>query len=305
MKIFRFLLSNFQILNFFVASIIVGIALGLWYIPNSSESSLQVQPNQETTENKSSTSGASIPTKSEEEEKSETIPSTPQISKNQSAESSTKNRPPVGITSTPPKNTGNPLLPQLPPEYPSPIERTVVVSPSKAVSPLGNKTYLGHFPYQENPRNRLVNMGKYYHRTEFLDQETAIAFKKMKTDAKTQGVELILISGFRSVAAQKKLFLHQIQKRGNKEAAAKLSAPPGHSEHHTGYALDIGDGKQPKTDLKFQFESTQAYIWLVNNAHKYGFELSFPRNNGQGVSFEPWHWRYIGSSRANQIFRRF
>ena len=66
--------------------------------------------------------------------------------------------------------------------------------------------------------------------------------------------------------------------------------------------MDIGDGKMPDTDLKFSFEKTPAYLWLVQNANNYGFELSFPPNNPQGVSFEPWHWRYVISQIANQVF---
>lgn len=123
------------------------------------------------------------------------------------------------------------------------------------------------------------------------------------TAAAQAGIRLIPISGFRSVADQVKLFERQIQRRGSEENAAKLSAPPGYSEHHTGYALDIGDGNQPAADLKYEFENTAAYQWLRANAtHGYGFELSFPENNRQGVSFEPWHWRYVGSSEAGQIF---
>ncbi len=163
-------------------------------------------------------------------------------------------------------------------------------------------TRYGHFQFAEVPRERLMNMGKYYHRTEYLDKEAGIAFQRMKHDAQSQGVKLVLISGFRSIASQRELFTKQIQRRGSERAAAKLSAPPGHSEHHTGYAIDIGDGTKPQFDLKYDFEYTQAYQWLNAKAGNYGFELSFPRNNPQGVSFEPWHWRYIGSERASGIF---
>ncbi|MDV2998286.1 MAG: putative carboxypeptidase YodJ [Chroococcidiopsis sp. SAG 2025] len=124
----------------------------------------------------------------------------------------------------------------------------------------------------------------------------------MKLDSKRSGIELVLISGFRSITAQNKLFLKQINRKGNKELAAKLSAPPGYSEHHTGYGLDIGEGKDIDTYTKFEFDRTQAYFWLTKNAHKYGFELSFPKNNLQGVSYEPWHWRYINSPIASKVF---
>jgi zinc D-Ala-D-Ala carboxypeptidase len=177
-----------------------------------------------------------------------------------------------------------------------------------AVAPITQqvKTLYGHLPYEENEPGRLVNAGQFirgdYVRSEQLDEETDAAFRQMAADAKAQGISLMPISGFRNVADQKDLFTKQIARRGSEEAASKLSAPPGHSEHHTGYALDIADAQQPDTDLKFSFQDTAAYQWLVGNAPKYGFELSFPENNKQGVSFEPWHWRYVGSPRASQIF---
>ena len=165
------------------------------------------------------------------------------------------------------------------------------------------ETYLGHFPYSENKQENLVKVADFYGREEFLDKTAANAFNRMKSDAKTSGVDITIISGFRSIAQQKKLFLKQINKRGGKEAAARFSAPPGYSEHHTGYALDIGEGQNIDTYIKFEFEYTEAYLWLVKNAHKYGFELSFPKNNLQGVSYEPWHWRFVGSQKAQDIFR--
>jgi D-alanyl-D-alanine carboxypeptidase len=152
----------------------------------------------------------------------------------------------------------------------------------------------------------LVSIGTYgegaYQREERLERTAADAFDQMAAAAKAEGISLRPISGFRTVADQEKLFERQIQRQGSPEAAAQLSAPPGYSEHHTGYALDIGDGSRPATDLKFEFEETLAYQWLVVYAKRYGFELSFSQNNRQGVSFEPWHWRYVESGRAAAIF---
>ncbi|GBF81996.1 M15 family metallopeptidase [Aphanothece sacrum] len=159
-----------------------------------------------------------------------------------------------------------------------------------------------HFLYAENSQN-LVEIGTYYDRKESLNQEAAEAFKQIKLAAQKEGVAIIPISGFRSVADQKKLFERQIQRRGSKQAASRLSAPPGFSEHHTGYTLDVADGKSPDTVLKFAFDSTAAYHWLKDHAIEYGFELSFPKNNPQGVSYEPWHWRFVGSPTAKEIFR--
>ena len=307
MKIIKFLLSNFQVLNFFIASLIVGICFGLWYSPKSSESSSSVKLNSPDQENQSSTVN-NTKTQLEQsdtgeiQKQSTPIDSTVEVSPTASPqENSIQKNPPTSPTVN--KNIPEPSkFPPFPSEYPSPMDENMINPSAQKILAIENYTHLGHFRFAETPSHRRVNVGKYYHRTEYLDQETAKAFAKMKADAKAEGIELVLMSGFRTIATQKKLFDKQIQKRGSKEAAARLSAPPGHSEHHTGYAVDIGDGKQPEADFKFQFESTQAYNWLVNNAYKYGFELSFPRNNLQGVSFEPWHWRYVGSTRAQQIF---
>jgi zinc D-Ala-D-Ala carboxypeptidase len=164
----------------------------------------------------------------------------------------------------------------------------------------------GHLPYAEHLQEGLVSIGTYgqgsNQRTESLDKEAAVAFEQMVADAKTSGVRIIPISGFRTIADQEKLFERQIKRQGSPDAASRLSAPAGYSEHHTGYALDIGDGNHPERDLKFEFEETAAYKWMVAHAQTYGFELSFPNDNVQGVSFEPWHWRYVKSGHAAAIF---
>jgi zinc D-Ala-D-Ala carboxypeptidase len=166
--------------------------------------------------------------------------------------------------------------------------------------------YFGHLPYDEAPPDRLVSIGKFvresYEREELLDGEAAPAFQAMVEAARSQGVQLMGISGFRSIADQQALFDKQIEKRGSAAAAAKLSAPPAYSEHHTGYAIDMTDASRTEVDLKVVFETTAAYQWLVANAATYGFEPSFPVNNAQGVSYEPWHWRFVGSTRSAGIF---
>lgn len=78
--------------------------------------------------------------------------------------------------------------------------------------------------------------------------------------------------------------------------------PPGFSEHHTGYAVDIGDGNAPHTHLEETFADTAAYRWLTAYAARFGFELSFPPNNPQGVMYEPWHWRFVGDSHSLETF---
>jgi D-alanyl-D-alanine carboxypeptidase len=86
--------------------------------------------------------------------------------------------------------------------------------------------------------------------------------------------------------------------------AARWVARPGHSEHHTGLAVDLGDESSPECDIEPPFEGTGAFHWLCQNAGCFGFELSFPRNNACGVDYEPWHWRFVGTPEAKQVFHK-
>ncbi len=137
---------------------------------------------------------------------------------------------------------------------------------------------------------------------ERMDYEAAEAFFRMAFAVCSQGVWLIPISGFRSYQTQNLLFQVQIQRRGSPAAAALISAPPGHSEHHTGYALDIGDGHRADTDTMESFAHTAASAWLHEHGHEYSFEESFPPHNPLGVENKPWHWRFTGPPKAEAIF---
>jgi D-alanyl-D-alanine carboxypeptidase len=113
----------------------------------------------------------------------------------------------------------------------------------------------------------------------------------------------VVLSAFRSHTLQKELFF-DVKSDRNQSARerAMVSAPPGFSEHSTGFAIDLGDGLAPATNLSPSFDQTGAYAWLQANAARYHFILSFPRGNAQGVSYEPWHWRFEGSAEALKLF---
>ena len=165
----------------------------------------------------------------------------------------------------------------------------------------------GHRPYAAKDANALVQVASYpegrSQRAEKMHPEAAKALLDMVAAARADGVWLVPASGFRTFAQQRTLFNAQVAKKGSPEAAAKISAPPGYSEHHTGYAIDLTDGNFPQNqDISPAFAATPTYQWLLKNAARYGFELSFPENNSQGISFEPWHWRYVGSPQARAIF---
>lgn len=129
-------------------------------------------------------------------------------------------------------------------------------------------------------------------------------FLRMQADARWEGVYLVPLSTFRSVAEQQRLFFETKAERNQGAGErARVSAPPGFSEHHTGYAVDIGDGEAPHTHLIADpFERTRAYDWLRRHAARYHFELSFPRHNAGGVDYEPWHWRWVGDTEAMMTF---
>jgi D-alanyl-D-alanine carboxypeptidase len=158
---------------------------------------------------------------------------------------------------------------------------------------------LGHFPYPEAPATSLVPIAPGME----LRREAARALLAMQRAAAADGVDLRVISAFRSVAVQNGLFFDvKAERNQSPRSRAKVSAPPGFSEHSTGYAVDLGDARQPDTDLSESFEQTAAYRWLATNANRHHFSLSFPRDNPQGVSYEPWHWRYEGSADALKLF---
>ena len=162
----------------------------------------------------------------------------------------------------------------------------------------------GHHAFSEAPANKLRTISRAGDGYEIrLHEAAAKIYLRMEADAKADGVDFVVISGFRTISEQQELFF-EISKQRNQTPAqrAKVSAPPGHSEHHTGYALDIGDSAIPSANLSTSFEKTPAFQWLQTNAAKYGFEMSFPPNNPQGVMYEPWHWRFVGDDDSLATF---
>ena len=157
---------------------------------------------------------------------------------------------------------------------------------------------LGHLPYKEISKEKLVliepNIEVHIDMSESL--------LKMREDAIRDGIYLVFLSGYRSINLQKDIF-YSLKSMRNQIAAerARVSAPPGYSEHSTGFAIDIGDAYNRETDFEVEFENTDAFRWLKKNAAKYHFKLSFNQNN-KNVDYEPWHWRYEGSIEALKVF---
>lgn len=120
--------------------------------------------------------------------------------------------------------------------------------------------------------------------------------KDMLEDALDDGVEILVASAYRSFGEQGSLKASYNVKYGS--GANAFSADQGYSEHQLGTTLDL---TTRDTGASFVgFDKTDAYTWLEENAYRYGFILSYPRNNTYYV-YEPWHWRYVGKALAKEL----
>lgn len=132
----------------------------------------------------------------------------------------------------------------------------------------------------------------------YLRPEAASALNQLFTDASKAGVSLKIISSFRSYSTQVATYNRWVARSGQAQADT-FSARPGHSEHQTGLAVDVG-GVGSGCDLSTCFGNTPAGQWVAANAHNYGFFVRYPAGM-QGITgyqYEPWHLRYVGSAAA-------
>lgn len=122
--------------------------------------------------------------------------------------------------------------------------------------------------------------------------------------ASTSGLKLLVISAYRSFNTQTSLKTSYKVTYGA-GTANSFSADQGYSEHQLGTAVDF---TTPAVGSTFSgFSKTAEYQWLLDNAYKYGFILSYPANNSY-YTFEPWHWRFVGTALALMLHnenRRF
>jgi D-alanyl-D-alanine carboxypeptidase len=122
------------------------------------------------------------------------------------------------------------------------------------------------------------------------------AFSKLKSAASKDGVNLRIISGYRSYNTQVNTYNGWVSKYGKSEAD-KISARPGHSEHQSGLAADINS-------LDQSWGNTKEGKWLTNNCSKYGFIIRYPKGKESqtGYSYEPWHIRYVGTDVSSKLY---
>lgn len=151
-----------------------------------------------------------------------------------------------------------------------------------------NKTYKISENYE--PEN-MVPFGK----TEIIDY-VKDAFDKMNAVASKEGLNLTPSTCYRSYSFQKTLYDKYVSEDGIKKADT-YSARPGHSEHHTGLAIDLS----PVSDA---FEKTPESDWIKENAYKYGFIIRYQKGKEDetGYKYEPWHLRYVGENLSKKLY---
>lgn len=140
--------------------------------------------------------------------------------------------------------------------------------------------------------NEFANENKY------LREEAKVAFETLSKDAKNLGYRVVAVSTYRDYEYQDKLYNMYVEEKGI-DYADKCSARPGHSEHQTGLAVDV-EGSNRDYD---EFENSKEFVWMKENAYKYGFILRYPKGKEKitGFKYEPWHYRYVGLDVAKTI----
>ena len=129
-----------------------------------------------------------------------------------------------------------------------------------------------------------------------LTAEMQSAFRQMAAGAAADGLNIYIVSGFRSYNTQKNLYNRYVSRDGV-AAADTYSARPGYSEHQSGLAADFNS-------VENSFAQTPEAAWLSNNCYKYGLILRYPKGktNETGYIYEPWHLRYVGTELAEKLY---
>lgn len=143
-------------------------------------------------------------------------------------------------------------------------------------------------PLQPEPETLVeVSPGR-TERRHWLEPEAAARWARMEAAAEGDMIRLVLVSAWRSVEYQQGLIQRKLDRGQSIDDILRVNAAPGYSEHHSGRAVDLGVAGEPP--LTEDFERTAAFRWLSRNAERFGFALSYPRDNAHGIVYEPWHW---------------
>lgn len=154
-------------------------------------------------------------------------------------------------------------------------------------------------PSLENISNKVKTIGLAY-----LRQDVTPYLIRMFNDAQNDGVYLAVTSGYRKPEIQKYLHDFWLSMGGSSEFDA--IAEPGHSEHQLGTTVDLTDSSIEYAGVDDRFAKSDGGRWLAQNAHQYGFTLSYPKGKEKntGYKYEPWHWRFVGVDIATQLYNQ-
>ncbi|PIR37926.1 MAG: hypothetical protein COV34_02455 [Candidatus Zambryskibacteria bacterium CG10_big_fil_rev_8_21_14_0_10_42_12] len=160
-----------------------------------------------------------------------------------------------------------------------------------------SKVYFLNEHYTPSHLSQLENEYLYdENQDQYIHSRVLPYLEDMILDAKDDDVTLYIRSAYRSFGTQSQLKSNYSVTYGS--GANTFSADQGYSEHQLGTTVDF-----TTTGINgglTGFQNTKAYEWLRNNAHKYGFVLSYPPNNDYYI-FEPWHWRFVGVDLATHL----
>lgn len=143
----------------------------------------------------------------------------------------------------------------------------------------------------------LVTLSKTYSsRGHKIKKAASEPLMKMIDAARADGLNLLVISGYRTESTQRGLFNNSVKRHGMDHALI-YSAKPGHSEHQLGLAVDLNSTEE-------SFDQTKEYKWLKANSYKYGFIERYPKGKEfiTGYGYEPWHYRYLGVDLATKVY---
>jgi len=132
--------------------------------------------------------------------------------------------------------------------------------------------------------------------SERIHAKVLLYLTDMLEDASEDGIDLRVVSAYRSYGEQTELKESYTVTYGF--GANAFSADQGYSEHQLGSTVDFST--EERGQALDGFETTEAYSWLLENAARYGFVLSYPQGNNYYI-FEPWHWRFVGVELAQDL----
>lgn len=260
--------------------------------PNSSEYFGSSKKRESTSDNRNSASQQNSSSGSSSEKKENTVSQPAKTEKAPETTAAQTTRKPEETTKDPEPTEAPAPSPTPEPEYfpPAAVDNSTELKYAGGVL-IVNKTYA--VPEGYEPSGLVTAYGS---SGEYLLPETNEAFRKLKTDAAELGYTLWCQSGYRSYSTQNRLYTNYCSWSG-KAAADTYSARPGHSEHHTGLALDLNT-------IDDSFAYTPEGQWVAENCYRYGFIIRYPKSKESitGYKYEPWHLRYVGTELAAELY---